>query len=653
MPHPAFPALRTFGIFAHVDAGKTTLSERLLQHAGAIRTAGAVDSGTAHTDRLDIERRRGISVKAACVPLSWQGVSLQLIDTPGHADFAAEVERSMWALDGAVLLLSAREGVQAQTESVFRALQRCHLPTLMFINKIDREGADVNRVLRQVQKRLAPGAFLLSDPEGAMAALAEVDEQALEDYLGGTIYSAETLFARMLPHVRSGEMHPVLCGSALQDVGVEALLDAVVRYLPPPAGRADAPLSGIVFAIEEDAVMGRGALLRLFSGQLENRQAVSIPLKASTDYTDRVRMEERKITQIRGLNVEGRGADLGRLTAGEIGWVYGLQGIRVGSVLGDESLLPRPMDTGRLREPLMMVRISPQRPEDRPALHRALETLSAEDPLLDVKQYQGEEHIRVMGAIQLEVLQELLPQRFGVPIAFGAPEVIYRETIQRPASGFVAYTMPKPCWAVIRFDLEPLPRGSGIQYSSVVPVRTIKERYQHQIEQALPMALQQGMLGWQVDDVRITLVDGGDHQFHTHPLDFIVATPMALMDGLRNAGSQLLEPVAEMVITLPEPFSGRVMSEIVAMRGETLETRLTGEEGELQLIAHVPVTSSLDFPTRLPMLTGGRAQLAMRVHHYRECPLEMGHTCQRRGVNPLDTAKYILAARNALEGEIF
>ena len=653
MPQTSSPALRTLGIFAHVDAGKTTLSERLLAHAGAIRTAGAVDSGTAHTDRLDIERRRGISVKAACVPLMWRGVSLQLIDTPGHADFAAEVERSMWALDGAVLLVSAREGVQAQTETVFRALERSHLPALIFINKMDRVGADAARVLSQLRRRLTPGAFLLSDPESAMAALAEVDEGALEDYLEGVIYDPETLSERLVPRVHAGQLYPVLCGSALQDTGVEPLLDAICRYLPPPRGDAEAPLCGMVFAVEEDAVMGRGALLRLFSGQLENRQAVRIPLRAATDCTDRVRWEERKVTQIRALSVEGRGADLGRLRAGEIGWVYGLTGIRVGSVLGDAALLPRPMTAGTLREPLMMVRVTPDRPEDRPALHRALETLSAGDPLLDVKQYRGVEHLRVMGAIQLEVLQEVLPQRFGVPVTFGAPEVIYRETIRQSAVGFVAYTMPKPCWAVIRFELEPLPRGSGIEYRSVVPVRTIGERYQHQIEQALPTALQQGMLGWQVDDVRITLVDGSDHQFHTHPLDFIVATPMALMDGLRNGGSQLLEPIAEMLITVPEGLSGRIMSEIVTMRGETLETRLTGEEGELCLIARVPVADSVDFPTRLQMLTSGRGQLSMRLHGYRDCPLSEGRTCERRGVHPLDTAKYILAARNALEGEIF
>ena len=643
--------LRNIGILAHVDAGKTTLSERLLQHAGAIRTAGSVDAGTAHTDRLAIERRRGISVHSAFAPMDWKGIRVQLIDTPGHADFAAQVEHSLWALDGAIILLSGVEGVQPQTEAVFRAVERAHIPALIFINKLDHPSADAERVLRQARRRLSDRIFPLWDAEETMAALADLDEQAMADYMEGTVYESSRLRARVADLCRSGDIYPALYGSAKCNDGIDALLDAIIDLLPPPAGDTHAPVCGVVFDVEQDPVMGIGAHVRLFSGTLENRQVIQLPLRRVTDYSERTCQEERKITQIRAMGVDGRGTDLGRLTAGEIGCVYGLTGVRVGTVLGDASLLPRPISTGALREPLMMVSIRPASDDLRPALHQALEALSAEDPLLDVRRYRGVEHIRVMGAIQLEVLAEQFHERFGLDVTFGDPEVIYRETIRQPAEGFVAYLAPKPCWAVIKFYIEPLPRGSGIEYRSITPVRRVKERYQHQIEQALPLALSQGMLGWQVDDVRITLEDGEDHQFHTHPLDFIVATPMALMDGLRRGGSQLLEPIAEMTITAPAQYSGRLISEISTMRGETTLTQQDGDE--LLLTALVPVASSIDFPMRLAMLTAGHGQLSMHLHSYRDCDLAEGKTCERRGVHPLDTAKYILAARNALDGEIF
>ena len=265
--------------------------------------------------------------------------------------------------------------------------------------------------------------------------------------------------------------------------------------------------------------------------------------------------------------------------------------------------------------------------------------------------FLGEPHIRVMGAIQLEILAEQMKSRFGLTVSFTDPEVIYRETIRQAAEGFCAYLAPKPCWAVIKFLIEPAPRGSGVSYRSEVPVRKIKARYQHQIEQGLLIALRQGMLGWQVDDVAITLIDGEDHQFHTHPLDFIVATPMAFMDGLRRGGSVLLEPIVEMRVTVPSALGGKIMSETAAMHGETKETETNPERDAMTLVCEAPVRTSVDFPTRLAALSGGRGQLSMRVVRYQECG--ENHVCPRAGVNPLDTAKYILAARSALEGEIF
>lgn len=643
--------IRNIGIFAHVDAGKTTLTERMLAHAGAIRSPGSVDAGTAHTDRLDIERARGISVKATCARLNWRGVTVQLIDTPGHADFAAEVERALWALDGAVLLLSAADGVQPQAETLFEALTAQRIPTLIFLNKLDREGADPRAALEQVKRTLTPRAAFLEDSEALMELLAELDEQAFSDYVAGCVYSPERLEQVLRPHVHACRAFPVLSGSALKDQGVEALLDGVVSLLPSPTGDPSGPLCGVVFALEQQRAMGRAAHVRLFSGRLSNRDALEFDGPAGPDGAP-VRTQH-KVSQIRSLDAAGRGEDLGALTAGQIGAVYGLGGVAVGQVLGEAALLPRRVEPGRLRAPLIMVQALPERPEQMNALRQALGELTAEDPLLDV-QWSGavrQLHIRVMGAIQLEVLADQLRRRYELGVQFGPPAVIYRETIARPSVGFVAYTMPKPCWAVLKFQIDPLPRGSGVVFESQVPVRDIMERYQNQVQKALPLALKQGMLGWQVTDVKITLIDGSHHLIHTHPLDFIVATPMGILDGLRRGGSQLLEPVLSVRFSVPERCGGRLMSDIVAMRGSVERSELRGDT--LHLVAQVPVSTSLNYPMELAQFTGGRGALSAQLAGYRDCPLELGATAPRRGVDPLDTAKYILAARSALEGGIF
>ncbi len=643
---------RSIGIFAHVDTGKTTLSERLLSIAGAIRQTGSVDRGTAHTDRLDVERRRGISVQAACAPLQWNGARINLIDTPGHADFAAEIERSMWALDAAVLLVSGPDGVQPHAELLMKNLRRQQIPTLIFVNKMDRGNADPAAVLAEAQKKLDHRIVDFSDDDALMARIAEDDEEALDAYLNGDVYPHRTLHAKISELFCKNEAFPLFFGSAMTGDGVAELLDAVASMVRP-AGSAEQPACGVVFALDSDSSMGRGAYVRMFSGTLRNRDLITLPIVRETAYARKEYTEQRKITQIRDLAVDGRGGDLGVLEAGEIGIVFGLGDISVGQVIGDASLLPRSMDQGLLREPLLMVKVNPPSDADRPALQKALGVLKSEDPLLDVQYALGEAHIRVMGNIHLEILAERIRERFGLTVTFSESTIIYHETIREPVEGFCAYLAPKPCWAVIKFLIEPAPRGSGVTYRSEVHVRKIKARYQHQIEQGLANALRQGMMGWPVDDVHITLIDGEDHQFHTHPLDFIIAAPMALMDGLRRAETVLLEPVLELKISLPSEAGGRVMSEIVAMRGETKETQLTGSDDEMLLIAEVPARTSMDFPTRLAALTGGRGMLTSRVCGYRDCPVESGASCPRAGVNPLDTSKYILAARSALESEIF
>ncbi|MBQ9855561.1 MAG: TetM/TetW/TetO/TetS family tetracycline resistance ribosomal protection protein, partial [Clostridia bacterium] len=634
--------VRNIGIFAHVDAGKTTLSERLLLTCGQIRSAGAVDAGTAHTDRLAIEKKRGISVKSACAPLFWNGTHIRLIDTPGHADFSSEIERSMWAIDGAVLLISGPDGVQPQTEVLFRSLSKNNIPAVFFVNKMDRNVADFDQALSGIRKKLTARAFDASSDEETMAAVAEENEDALLSYMEGEIWSHDRLQKAACDLIRKGRIFPVLSGSALTGKGVDTLLTMITDALPAPECDHSAPVSGMVFSVETDPTLGRAAYVRLFSGSVKNRDIIQIHAASENDYTAEGRILESKITQIRSIGASGKGEDVGEMHAGDIALVYGLQNVKTGHVIGSREHLPERIRKNSLKAPLFMTKVSPDNPDDFQNLKKALETLSSEDPLLDVSIVQKNIHVRLMGAIQLEILEEELLSRFGINASFSAPEVIYRETIKQTSVGFCAYTMPKPCWAIIKFEIIPKPRGSGVTFESTVSPRQIKLRYQHQVANSIRLATRQGMLGWQVDDVHVKLIDGGDHEIHTHPLDFVVATPMAFMDALQRGGSTLLEPILEMEVTVDENGAGRIIGEMNAMRGCVLSTN--AKDGKIKLLCEAPAAESADFPVRFQRITSGRGALSSKLKGYRECDLTMGKTCPRRGVHPLDTAKYILAA---------
>lgn len=641
--------IRNIGIFAHVDAGKTTLTEQLLVHAGRVRTAGSVDRGTAFSDNMEVERRRGISVRATAVSLDWKGCRINLIDTPGHMDFSAEVERSFWALDGAVLLLDAAEGIQPQTEVLFRALKEQGLPFLFFLNKTDCPGADPEGTLKQIRKRLTADAFPAADPEEAEEFICGKDEDLLEQYLSGAA-DKEAVRRLMGSLTRQGKIHPVLQGSALRDAGIEELLDAVTELLPPPEGDEE-ELCGVAFAAANDRTLGRGLWVRLFGGRLENRQALEIP-GGRDAVTGEITTVQRKITQIRGAD----GRDAGVLRAGDIGIIYGTGNLKIGHIFGNEkgrNNLPRRVEPGHYRAPLMTVRVFPEKEEDTEKLRKACEELTLEDALLNAEYITNlkQIHLHVMGKIQLEILQEILFTRFGLKASFGEPSIIYRETMARPARGFVAYTMPKPCWAILEFRMEPGKRGSGVTFTSLVPGSEIEPRYQHQVQQALETALSQGRRGWKVTDLNITLTGGSHHQFHTHPLDFIVATPMAIQDGLERGGSLLLEPILETRLMIPAECLGKIMTDINRMRGEITHTESDGER--VYLTALIPAAESLDYAAQLASATGGRGVMNTRLQGYREAPAGTEKTLPRRGVDPLDTAKYILAARSALEGGIF
>jgi ribosomal protection tetracycline resistance protein len=660
-------SIRNIGIVAHVDAGKTTITEHFLYQAGVIRVLGSVDKGTSQTDWLEVEKIRGISVRAATSALEWRDTRVNLIDTPGHIDFSSEVERSLRVLDGAILVISAVEGVQGQTEVLWQALEALQIPTILFINKIDRIGSDTERVLYEIRQSLTPKAVPLQIVQGQgdrnasitgimadavhsidaiqrekhwedlIEAVSEQDEALLLQYLDGKNISAQQLQGSLVRQIHSCQLYPVLYGSAIEGTGMKELLDGVVDLLPSPAGEEDGPLSGIIFRLERDKTMGKVAYVRLYSGTLKNRDNVF----------NQTKNLDEKISQIRRVHIQKQ-VDTGILKAGDIAAVYGWNRAGIGDILGSSEGVPKEY---KLAAPHLKVQVYPPADSDYVKLVGALQELADEDPLLQLEWLKNERemHIRIMGTIQLEVLANLLSTRFGIQAAFGPPSVIYKETPTAAGEGFEAYTMPKPCWAIVRLLMEPGERGSGLAFRSIVGPNQMLPRYQNHVEKCLPDALKQGLYGWEVTDLKVTLIDGEHHIFHTHPLDFFVATPMAVMNGLVNTGTTLLEPMLDFRISAPEDAGGRIMGDLVHMRSEFDSPVIS--KGSFTVTGKVPVSTSMDFPVRLSSVTSGHGVLTTRFSGYQPCAIELGAASPRRGVNPLDRAKYILYARNALTGE--
>ena len=645
------------GLLAHVDAGKTTLTEQLLYLGGAIRRAGSVDDGTAQTDWLAVERRRGISVRAASSRIEMVGAAVHLIVTPRQADFGGEVERSLGALDAAVLLLSAVDGVQAQTRLIWQATQKLGIPAVVFLNKIDRAGSRCKEVLAQLGRELPGTRFLpiqavTGEGDGTAAvsgfaweeealredlllALSDCDPEMEEAFLSEEIPSPDRLFESLRRLCAGRRVTPVLFGSAKLGTGCRELLEALVRLVPPAAGDPEGPLSGLVYKVEHNPVMGKAAHIRLFSGRLKNRDEVPVQGRETAE----------KITQIRRRMGE-KTVDIGEIEAGDIGVAYGLSSIRTGDVIGE-----LPLDRRcTIAVPLLQVQVYPEKEEDLPALVSALSELSDEDPLLDLLWLPDERelHLKITGTIQLEVLEELIAQRFGLHAAFSKPTVIYKETPAAKGVGYESYTWPKPCWAQVELTIEPLPRGSGVVFESAIKEKQIFYRYQNHIRTSVFQNLKQGVYGWEVTDAKITLTGGSHHTIHTHPLDFFVATPVALLDGLTNCGSILLEPMLSVEMSAPEETLGRILGDILAMRGE-FETPVIAD-GSFSLKARLPAAESIEYPITFRSITSGKGLYYSSFDGYQECPLELGKTCPRRGVDPLDRPKWILWARHAIQG---
>ena len=662
------------GILAHVDSGKTTLTEQILYRTGRIRQVGSVDEGTTATDTLTVEKQRGISVRAATASTQWQGVTINLIDTPGHIDFAGEVERALTALDYAVVMVSAVEGVRAHTETILRSLETAKLPHGIFINKIDRVGADVAAVLAELRQVSTASQLVLTDAVGegdaatargvtsaelaarATEALSDWSEEAADAYLSETSLSPERATALVRQEIAAGHVTPVWCGSAKFGVGVTELLDGLTAYMPSSAMRQTEELCGVVFKIEHDKTLGKVSHIRLFGGQLENRDDVQLiaPASETVVVTDAVEAEEsapmrEKIAQIKGFH-GARRVDTGVLRGGDVAAVCGLPSAKTGFFIGS----PLQQETARLVHPFLRVRVTPADGDELklPMLAEALRELSDEEPYIDARWENGQQEITISttGKIQLEVLDNLLKERYDLTAHFSPPTVIYRETPATAGYAHARYTMPKPCWADVEFLFEPMPRGYGVSYHGRLPNNQCYYRYQSHIRSSFHSCLEQGLYGWEVTDFKCTLVGGEHHTIHTHPLDFFVCTPMAFMNGLAQLGSTILEPLLKITVVAPEELAGKIFSEIIRMGGEYDSPVV--RPGTVHLEAIVPVATSMDFPARMATLSSGKAVVTQSFYGYRECKDGLEHINPRRGVNPLDRSKWILYARGAYQSKI-
>ena len=592
------------GIVAHVDAGKTTLTERLLYAAGVIDEVGSVDKGTTQTDSLPLEQQRGITIRAAVVSFDLDDLTVNLIDTPGHPDFIAEVERVLTVLDGAVLVISAVEGVQPQTRVLMRALRRLRIPTLLFVNKLDRMGADFERVVREIAERLTPAIAVADDGEGLIDVLAANDDELLAAYVDGRL-SEGRLRTALAAQSKQGLVHPVLRGSAITGAGVEAVAAALGELLPSAAGDPDGPLSGTVFKIERGDGGEKIAYVRMFSGTLRTRDVVC----------------DEKVTALAVFDHGGavpRPAVSGR----QIAKVWGLHGVQVGDTIGES---PPRVPRREFAPPTLQSVVAPRDPDDGQRLRIALAQLAEQDPLINIRDEPGRElTVSLYGQVQQEVLEATLRDDFGVDSIFRDTTPIY---VERPRAGGEALEIlhgdANPFNAEIGLRIEPAPEDSGIAFQLEVAARDIplyvyrtREEFGAQMERYVRAALNEGLRGWQVVDCIVTMTQCAYSGSDGPPsrrgptstaADFRKLTPLVVAQALERARTVLCEPTVRVTLEVPTRVVGAVLPALSRL-GAAVEP--PSPRGELStIVATMPVTGADELQRQLAGLTGGEGVL--------------------------------------------
>ena len=667
--------VRNIGIAAHIDAGKTTTTERILFYSGVVHKIGEVHDGAAVTDWMAQERERGITITAAAISTSWQDHRINIIDTPGHVDFTIEVERSMRVLDGVIAVFCAVGGVQPQSETVWRQADRYSVPRMVFVNKMDRTGADFLKVHDQIKDRLKANAVPIQLPIGAegdlsgiidlvsnkaylykndlgtdieeapipdhmkdqaeewraklMESIAENDEELIEVFLEKGELSVEQLKKGIREGVLKHGLVPMLCGSAFKNKGVQLVLNAVVDYLPAPIdvkpiqgilpnGQEDvrpsddsAPFSALAFKVMSDPY-GKLTFVRMYSGVLSKGSYV---MNSTKDAKER-------ISRLVVLKADER-EEVDELRAGDLGAVLGLKNTTTGDTLCNTDD-PIVLETLFIPEPVISVAVEPKTKGDMEKLSKALQALSEEDPTFRVStdQETNQTVIAGMGELHLEILVDRMLREFKVEANIGAPQVSYRETIRSSSKGegkYARQTGGKGQYGHVIIEMEPAEAGTGFEFVNKIVGGSVPKEYIGPAESGMKETCESGVLaGYPLIDVKVTLVDGSFHDVDSSEMAFKIAGSMAFKDGVKKCNPVLLEPMMKVEVESPDDFLGSVIGDLSSRRGQVEGQSV--DDGLSKVQAKVPLAEMFGYATQLRSMTQGRGIFSMEFANYEEVP---------------------------------
>ena len=606
------------GILAHVDAGKTTLTESLLYTSGAITELGSVDKGTTRTDTMALERQRGITIQAAVTSFDWKNYKINIVDTPGHMDFLAEVYRSLSVLDGAILVISAKDGVQAQTRVLFHALRKMKIPTIIFVNKIDQGGINLQSVYQNIREKLSDEIIVMQDvlftPEVSLTDIADIEkwesvvgenDELLEKYIAGEPLEIQYLQREKCRRIQNSSLFPVYHGSAKNNIGTEKLIEVITETFTSGADNNQSELCGSVFKIEYTDQKKRLVYLRLYSGTLRLRDTILLAQK-----------QKLKITEMRiPSNGEIVQADIA--CCGEIA-ILSNDTLKLNDILGNTELLPRKAWEEN-PTPLLRTTVEPQKPEQRELLLNALTEIADTDPLLHyyVDTITHEIILSFLGKVQLEVICSLLIERYHVNINVKEPTVIYLERPSKAANHTIHIEVPpNPFWASIGLSVTPLPMGSGVQYESKVSIGYLNQSFQNAVAEGVRHGLEQGLYGWEVTDCKICFEYGLYYSPVSTPADFRFLAPVVLEQALKKCGTQLLEPYLSFTLYAPQEYLSRAYNDAPKYCAEIESTQLKNDEVIFK--GKIPARYIGEYRNDLNFYTNGRSVCLTELKGYQE-----------------------------------